>query len=583
MRWVYKLMGAGAVVGIVAGVGFFYWSGTHLASYITSVTALSLVVFGLGSRLSGRKLGWIFCLVAWVLCSLYPILFDRKAETQNPSRFKHILRRYPDLRVGIAVSGGGYRASLFHAGVLSALDDIGVTPSAISSVSGGSITSSFYALGGNPADIVLAMQQERFNFKRELIWLQNAARLPFPGAIPQTRLKLLPGYEFSRTDVQASLLDRVLLGKKTFGDLADDAPTLMLCATDLQTGRIVGVTPHGVITFLSLSPSESVNPRAGALAAGFKEFPQGEYEPFTYESNLFPRNERISSMVAASGAFPLAFEPVERHVRFKEPNSHRLPKEKILRLVDGGITDNSALTLMLETENYTSYPDQLDRNDDYKKLVEDWKLDLIVSSDAGSIFSDKMPGEIGSDPARALDIIYARVVPRSARSSRLQAYPPAPKIVSISPQSLLPYPYSEHPPGDIFFHTQAAGPVSYLDEQGFRAILAEFPDRVEELVRQRNAQRAIAQTANEDKCSVENHEGEGDVAVERLVSDKVDDAVKVFLRTDTLEDQIPSTDAARLYNLGRYLLLLKFGQIQQEVVRRQHLLAGQPCPVTPPS
>ncbi len=51
-------------------------------------------------------------------------------------------------KIGIALSGGGYRAAAYHIGTLRALHRLGVLDKVdvISSVSGGSITSAYYAL-----------------------------------------------------------------------------------------------------------------------------------------------------------------------------------------------------------------------------------------------------------------------------------------------------------------------------------------------------------------------------------------------------------------------------------------------------
>src|SRR5215468_9435230 len=50
--------------------------------------------------------------------------------------------------IGIALSGGGFRAMLFHAGALARMNELGLLSRArrISSVSGGSITSGYLAL-----------------------------------------------------------------------------------------------------------------------------------------------------------------------------------------------------------------------------------------------------------------------------------------------------------------------------------------------------------------------------------------------------------------------------------------------------
>lgn len=49
-------------------------------------------------------------------------------------------------RIGLALSGGGYRAAAYHVGTLRALNKLGILDEVdvISSVSGGSITSAYY-------------------------------------------------------------------------------------------------------------------------------------------------------------------------------------------------------------------------------------------------------------------------------------------------------------------------------------------------------------------------------------------------------------------------------------------------------
>ena len=49
-------------------------------------------------------------------------------------------------RIGLALSGGGFRASIFHLGVIRRLEELGIMPhvNVISSVSGGSIIAAYY-------------------------------------------------------------------------------------------------------------------------------------------------------------------------------------------------------------------------------------------------------------------------------------------------------------------------------------------------------------------------------------------------------------------------------------------------------
>ena len=52
------------------------------------------------------------------------------------------------MKIGLALSGGGYRAAAYHMGTLNALNKLGILSKVdvISSVSGGSIIAAYYAL-----------------------------------------------------------------------------------------------------------------------------------------------------------------------------------------------------------------------------------------------------------------------------------------------------------------------------------------------------------------------------------------------------------------------------------------------------
>ena len=57
-------------------------------------------------------------------------------------------------KIGLALSGGGYRAAAYHIGTLRALRKLGILDKVdvISSVSGGSITAAYYALNKDNFD-----------------------------------------------------------------------------------------------------------------------------------------------------------------------------------------------------------------------------------------------------------------------------------------------------------------------------------------------------------------------------------------------------------------------------------------------
>lgn len=172
---------------------------------------------------------WTFWLVLWALISGGDALLDRGAirkpilatvATSNQSS-------WPTARVGVALSGGGYRAALYHASVMQVLDSLRVPMTAVSTVSGGSLLGSFYATGGRPEDFLAAMQARRFNSKRELLHVQTIVPLIVSSRILGTRYSLWPGANYDRTDVQADMLDRVYLGSWRHRETVPATPDTM--------------------------------------------------------------------------------------------------------------------------------------------------------------------------------------------------------------------------------------------------------------------------------------------------------------------------------------------------------------------
>lgn len=133
----------------------------------------------------------------------------------------------------LSLSGGGYRAMLFHLGALWRLNDLGMLQGLkrISSVSGGSITSAVLGLawsklafaGGSAANFA------------ELVVVpvrKLAGKTIDEGAI--IKGALLPG---SINERFAAALRKQLYGEATLQDLPD-APRFVINATNMQTGKL---------------------------------------------------------------------------------------------------------------------------------------------------------------------------------------------------------------------------------------------------------------------------------------------------------------------------------------------------------
>lgn len=137
--------------------------------------------------------------------------------------------------IALCLSGGGFRAMLFHVGVLWRLNEFGYLPKLqrISSVSGGSITAGVMAVNWKTLDF--DGQGRAGNFK---------SRVADPiGSLAEHTLDakaiftgiLTPG---SVSDKLVAAYDKYLFKGKTLQDLPDDPPRFVINATNVQSGAL---------------------------------------------------------------------------------------------------------------------------------------------------------------------------------------------------------------------------------------------------------------------------------------------------------------------------------------------------------
>lgn len=509
----------------------------------------------------------VFLAFAWMFCSLS--IYVQHRERLTPERFRELRKDslYKNVRMALALSGGGYRAALFHAGVLSALEEAKFPPTELSTVSGGSIIGAFYVAGGLPQDFVRAVSEGEFNLKRDLLAFQNVIRLPFPAEIPGTQLKLLPWYRFSRTDVQANQLDRILFGGATFSDIAaSEAPVLMICATDLARGRTVALTSKGTLMLLTLRPLQELNPRFTIPGEWFPYLP--DVVPSDYEERHFPSSRRIAELVATSGAFPLALPAESYSIKYLIP--HEEPVALELHLSDGGVTDNSGVSLILAAEDISVYMSEVEAKDPGNdpaivrtvlNMLQDWRTDIVIASDASSILRDLHGSEGSLDSIRAMDLIYSRVGARKPSYGwRLKEHKPCPPaVVVVSAQTMFPYPAVGGPLDTKEFFESYLSPLIYeMDDSVFELMLSDFPEntRHDLMAERRNRRHTICWNSADDKLA-------------KLITPELERGLQTFANADTLREQFSQAEASELFRLGRYLLLLEMPYIQQQLRRRE--------------
>lgn len=285
-------------------------------------------------------------------------------------------------RVGLALSGGGFRASLFHVGVLARLAELDLLREVqvISTVSGGSIIGALYYL--HVRRLLQSKPDARIS-QDDYIDLIDDLWRAFAGAIAKNLrmqtfadgralLRTLYNRRYSRSDRIAELYDDFLyagpagtaagddpvalssltiqpFGQSTFSPFAVDSsgrtgndkrrnkvPALIINATTLNTGHNFQFTA----TWLGEPPALAHH---GDLDRNLR------LRRAYYASDRLPPKYQtmpLSVAVAASAAVPGIFPPLPLTDLYRDGAVEVTPK-----LVDGGVHDNQGIGGLLDPDH----------------------------------------------------------------------------------------------------------------------------------------------------------------------------------------------------------------------------------------
>ena len=235
-------------------------------------------------------------------------------ETAQPSDFPLVVSAEEEKledAIALCLSGGGYRAMIFHLGVLWYLEDAGILAKLgrISSVSGGSITSGVLALAwtklSQAADRKKAFQEHVVAPLRKMAGTTIDTKAVVGGV-------LAPG---TVSDRIIKRYKDLLFGDKTLQDFPDE-PRFVINATSVQTGSLFRFS----------------KPYIGDWQIG---------------RCLKPRRS-VAEAVAASSAFPPVLSPVRLEFGPNDFSAdpgpcHREPFTTKVLLTDGGVYDNMGI------------------------------------------------------------------------------------------------------------------------------------------------------------------------------------------------------------------------------------------------
>jgi predicted acylesterase/phospholipase RssA len=317
----------------------------------------------------------------------------------------HAVRGATIGKVGLALSGGGFRASLFHIGVLARMAELDMLRyvEVLSCVSGGSIVGAHYYLEvrrllqeksdseitrDDYIEIVrhlerdfLQATQENLRLRLFAGWWANLRSLLQPGYTRTTYL----GWLFEK-HIYSRVKDGYSHGRRWLNELqikpkgvfssfnpkvdnwsrSAKAPILLLNATTLNTGH----NWQFAVSWMGEPPLGASSPidRNDILR-----------RMYYWEAPLAHRRVALGQAVAASACVPSLFDPVE---------FRGLYPERSVRLVDGGTHDNQGIVGLLEQECTV----------------------MLVSDASGQSSSESHPSEeILSVGFRTSNILMARV------------------------------------------------------------------------------------------------------------------------------------------------------------------------------
>jgi len=305
----------------------------------------------------------------------------------NPKAIAMLNKR----KLGLSLSGGGYRAAAFHLGTLRTLHQLNILDKVdvMSTISGGSITGACYCLSDKDFDAFMNEMEQSLTTKNVITYVLTSPRtipmylvvlallaslvyLPFTAYawvsvfVLAFVIALIVKFQFRifpASKIIEKAYEKFFYHHATLSSLSDNKPLLAIGSTNIQTCR--------PFTFSKRKMEDSTytyrNP------------------PILFKQEDFP----LARAVMASSCVPFAFTPISIDKEFyKDPEQY---KDINPKLVDGGVYDNQGIQKLTQAGNY-------------------YECDIIITSDAGN----KLPFTQSYNNVfvlliRTMDVFMARI------------------------------------------------------------------------------------------------------------------------------------------------------------------------------
>ncbi len=272
-------------------------------------------------------------------CAPWNSPLNQPLQGENASLVEPAVVGDGELYIGLAFSGGGFRATSFAYGMLEELRAAGVetgTPNGlldqvrlVSGVSGGSVMAAQFGLRG-PEGLT--------GFREKFLLTDGEAYMVTSGLNPLTIAKGVAGGVNGR-DTFGRYLDDTLFNGATFGDLRKSSRIkTWINATDMANNTPFLFSPE---TFDALC-SDLSQVRLSEAVAASAAFPL-VFTPIVLKAHQGKCNYVEPDWLTAARYNPEATAAMRAHARALE--SYTNPDEvKFVKLLDGGITDNFGTT-----------------------------------------------------------------------------------------------------------------------------------------------------------------------------------------------------------------------------------------------
>lgn len=297
---------------------------------------------------------------------------------------------YPNLKIALTFSGGGYRASSFDLGVLTYLDQVRYSDKSLldqvlvlSSVSGGTITGIRYTQGIVKGQSMDKIFNDLYSFMKEVNLISRS-------------LKNLAERERWKGERIASLInaisdvyDETLFNNGRFGDLIAPERPIHIKHFSFNAVDFRHALQFRFQQSENLIRPDEGEPPKGIIGNFYLQVPESIAEAI-----------RLSDILAASTCFPGGFEPINFPGDFDIPDSKELQEFKetyggSVGLMDGGMVDNQGIEPVLLANT------RIKKN--LKAIVPDYDdsenaLDLIIVCDVSSPYMEEYEAASQKEP-----------------------------------------------------------------------------------------------------------------------------------------------------------------------------------------